>query len=68
MIDLPSRFPMYTRDLKQLLDEHGNPKFAKPENEHHALADARWAKDVFFALIDEGAALSDDPSTSLKAR
>ena len=48
MIDLPKGWPMYCRDLKQLLDMVGNPKFKKPENEHHALADAKWVKDIFF--------------------
>lgn len=50
MIDLPSHFPMYTRDLKQLLDENGNPKMPKPEDEHFALADARWVKEVYCQL------------------
>lgn len=48
MIDLPKGWPMYCRDLKQLLDMVGNPKFPKQENEHHALADAKWTKDIFY--------------------
>jgi hypothetical protein len=83
MMDLPKKFPMYCRDLKQMLDEKainyevdinrncraaGNkPYFVKPsslevglnrlkngptgypkqENEHNALADARWNKKLF---------------------
>lgn len=50
MIDLPSNFPMYTRDLKQLLDSVGNPKMEKQKDEHHALADARWVRNVYFQL------------------
>ena len=50
MMDLPKHFPMYTRDLKQLLDYYGNPEFEKPEDEHHALADARWVKDSYFLV------------------
>ena len=46
MIDLPKGWPMYTRDLKQLLDDKGNPRMEKPKDEHHALADARWVKDA----------------------
>ena len=52
MIDLPDTWPMYTRDLKQLLDEKGNPKIPKPENEHHALADARWVRDTYNLLTN----------------
>jgi hypothetical protein len=50
MMDLPKGWPMYTRDLKQLLDENGNPKMPKPKNEHNALADAKWVKDVYYKL------------------
>lgn len=70
MMDLPKGFPMYCRDLKQILDEYAlNAKFAngsiqganlenrltwiksesdypKQENEHNALADARWNKKL----------------------
>jgi len=43
MVNLPSGWPMYCRDIKQFCDELGNPKLPnKYENEHHALADARW--------------------------
>ena len=52
MMELPKGWPMYTKDLKQLLDDKGNPKQDKPENEHHALADARWVKDVYKKLTD----------------
>ena len=43
MIDLPKHFPKYCRDLKQELDQVGNPKIPfEPEHEHHALSDAKW--------------------------
>jgi hypothetical protein len=61
MIDLPDGIPMYTRDLKQSIDEYTNRvykgdisrsekevifkrigNYPKQENEHNALADARW--------------------------
>lgn len=70
MIDLPKGFPMYTKDLKQMIDdkaeetinricyESGNHtvwskneaisfikrqySYPKQENEHNALADAKW--------------------------
>ena len=70
MIDLPIGFPMYCKDLKQILDEkamsyfrevspiNGNlqeridsikihPDYPKQENEHNALADARWNKKLY---------------------
>ena len=73
MMDLPKGFPMYCRDLKQMLDDYvleqmemyrdkvlhpetkeypsfdsylkyikGHPDYPTQENEHHALADAKW--------------------------
>lgn len=69
MIDLPKGFPMYSRDLKQILDEkqHLNniqegipkykenlkqhPTYPKQENEHDALADAKWNKKLYEFLI-----------------
>lgn len=58
MIDLPKGFPMYCVDLKQELDRKiekfgeqiaitlgdikQHPSYPKQENEHNALADARW--------------------------
>lgn len=48
MMDLPAGFPMYCRDLKQTLDERGNPRIPfRPDAEHNALSDARWNKRVW---------------------
>jgi len=63
MIDLPKGFPMYCKDLKQILDEKvgGFPRdfeanlkllksrlsYPKQENEHNALDDARWNFKLF---------------------
>lgn len=52
MIDLPKHFPKYCRDIKQLLDSFADPcgnlpKLPPCENEHHALADARWNKKAY---------------------
>lgn len=53
MMDLPKGFPMYCIDLKQMMDAKGLTKEWKkqhcpdPENEHNALADARWNKQLF---------------------
>lgn len=45
MIDLPKGWPMYCRDLKQLLDEH-DLRVTKQDaaSEHNALNDARWTQ------------------------
>lgn len=52
MIDLPKEWPMYCRDLKQMLDDRGNPKIIIPKNnEHNALDDAIWNKEVYGWLI-----------------
>lgn len=45
MMQLPDGWPKYCRDLKQVCDAVGNPKLPPQETqEHHALADAAWAK------------------------
>lgn len=45
MIKLPDSIPMHTKDIKQLV---GKKRIGfKPEDEHHALSDARWNKKVW---------------------
>lgn len=52
MIDLPSHFPMWCRDLKQLSWSLGSPKHPKQEStEHNALDDARWNRDLYRMLM-----------------
>ena len=51
MMDLPNGFPMYCRDIKQWCDELGNPKLPEQgKGEHHALSDAKWARDAYHFL------------------
>lgn len=50
MIDLPKGWPMYCNDLKQLCVSAGDPKLEKCQDEHHALADARWVKKQYAVL------------------
>lgn len=47
MLDLPSHMPMFTHDLKQLVDTvmRGWKMPKQQGDEHHALADARWVRD-----------------------
>jgi hypothetical protein len=48
MIDLPTGWPMYCRDLKQWCDDIGNPRLpAQSSTEHNALNDARWNKAAY---------------------
>jgi hypothetical protein len=48
MIDLPKDWPMYCRDVKQFCDDLNNPKLPEQDGaEHHALADARWARTAW---------------------
>lgn len=53
MIDLPKHFPYYCIDLKQILDERDIKKIPDPEDEHHALADARWNRDLHQHILEE---------------
>jgi hypothetical protein len=59
MIDLPDHFPMYCKDLKQMMDDKGLSKKWKSENcpnpigEHNALVDARWNKKLYETIIAE---------------
>lgn len=57
MIDLPKGFPYYCMDLKQMMQERGlssewKRKFCPdPENEHNALADAKWNLELFKQIV-----------------
>jgi len=50
MIDLPDGVPKYTRDLKQLVDERKTKQLPLQKNEHNALEDARWNKDLYLHI------------------
>lgn len=52
MIDLPRNVPMYTNDLKTLVQLAGNPRLPQqPNGNHNALADARWNKVRYDELV-----------------
>lgn len=56
MMDLPTGWPMYCRDLKQWADQLGNPTLpAQSTAEHKALNDARWNKLAWEFLANESA-------------
>lgn len=53
MVDLPTHFPKWGRDIKQLFWHLGSPEGVMPPQDkdaHHALVDARWNKRAFEAL------------------
>jgi len=51
MADLPEEYPKYCRDLKQILDRLQVPKLEDPVEQHNALADARWNKELYEYLV-----------------
>lgn len=55
MIDLPTSFPMYCRDLKQTMDERKiGSEFLPvqdPSTEHSAIEDARWLKSAYDSIF-----------------
>lgn len=52
MIQLPDCIPMHTKDLKQLIPSRTRIGFS-PEDEHHALSDARWNKAVWEMFAED---------------
>lgn len=57
MMDLPTGWPMWCRDLKQLAEMYANTNLEElvPQlDEHNALADARWTRAAHFALKASG--------------
>jgi hypothetical protein len=58
MIDLPKTFPMWCRDLKQMMWERGLDSDWKDEhvpqngNEHDALADAKWNFELYKKIVN----------------
>lgn len=55
MVDLPSDWPCYTRDIKQIMDTFGWLKkdfMTIDENDaHNALFDAKWTRDLYFKVM-----------------
>ncbi len=63
MMDLPKGWPMYCRDLKQWCDQLGNPPLPpQGKDEHNALADARWNRDVCVFLSNYGTRRDASPT------
>lgn len=52
MDGLPVGWPYFTHELAQLLETAGGPQLpARGDDEHHALADARWIRATWQALL-----------------
>lgn len=52
MMDLPSGWPMFCRDVKQLADSQGNPDLpVQDSTEHNALDDADWTYKAWVHLM-----------------
>lgn len=67
MAKLPEGFPMYTDDIKSYSVRLGDPQWpAQREREHHALHDARYARDVwkFLRGIEIGAHTAPQPEAT----
>jgi hypothetical protein len=53
MMDLPSHWPMFAMDVKQLCVSLGNPQLPKQTStEHNALDDAKWTRDAHEWLLN----------------
>jgi hypothetical protein len=60
MMDLPTGWPMYTRDLQQWADSLGIAHLPEqPKDQHNALADARWNRAAW-ELLNRGGRGSAD--------
>jgi|EndMetStandDraft_7_1072992.scaffolds.fasta_scaffold26057_1 hypothetical protein len=54
MAELPAGVPMFTHDVQQLVEMFPRVVLpAEPWKIHHAMDDARWARDAFNAIIGE---------------
>jgi DNA polymerase III epsilon subunit-like protein len=56
MIQLPGHFPMWCRDVKQLMSDLGIKREQLPQQtgtEHNALEDARWTRECLDYLLKE---------------
>lgn len=47
MFSLPGCVPMFTHELVQLWETTGKPPLPEQTDEHHALADARWDRELW---------------------
>jgi hypothetical protein len=61
MNELPAGIPMFTHELQQLWEDYGRPELPpQPWRAHHAMEDARWARDAYIAIITAPIAIGAD--------
>ena len=48
---LPQGWPMYCKDLKQEIDRLGVTDLPAQHDEHNALSDARWCREVYKSFV-----------------
>lgn len=90
MIDLPKGFPMYCKDLKQMLDDcymyqenkypnetrleswlkycKSHPEYPVNKQEHNAVADAKWNKDLYDFIVQKKFLNKQEVFTALKQK
>lgn len=52
MMSLPNGWPLFCRDVQQLLPDDGTPRISYPRGRrHHALDDARYEKALYDAIM-----------------
>lgn len=66
MIDLPKGYPMWCRDLKQLMWHLQVERPPKQDNEHDAIEDAKWNKNLFEKLAKRAGQFSDSNLIELR--
>ncbi|MDQ0377946.1 3'-5' exoribonuclease domain-containing protein [Amycolatopsis thermophila] len=52
MMQLPDGMPMFTHELMQLWEQAGRPEKPSQQDEHNALADARWNRALYETCRD----------------
>lgn len=68
MIDMPSQFQWWHYDIKQWAKTFQIPRDAlpaDPEDEHNALADARWVQDAYNVVFERASRLCIDLSHAM---
>lgn len=50
MVDLPTGFPQYCKDLVQLLDQYKLDEPKQVTEKHNALEDAKWHREIYYHI------------------
>lgn len=72
MINLPKDFPMFSIDIKQMMEERNldgkwkDKHCPDPKNEHNALSDAKWNLKLYNEIIKNKSAMLKENNISTK--